>query len=257
MHRRSVLAALALLAMLGLAGCLGGVGSGISERALAENTTYDWQTNATTEIELTTGGFFESAEYHVVYSGNASTLTLSMRGFTRPHAVDIRAVKFRYANGTVVGHEAVGVSQSSRATTIRLPEEDGKLAFSGRRRDQELHVRTFDQGSVRVILPENHTVGDLLLSDVVPRDYERRQTEDGRVALYWDSVPGDEMVLVRHYRQWHRLLFWGLVGVLGIAAMIGYFYFSRQIDRIQRVREEHGLDLDDDDEGDRPPPGMG
>lgn len=255
---RRLLAGLAVLALVATVGCTGFGGGGPNQEALAENATYDWDADAETEIRLSEGGVFQPAEYQVVYSGNASSIELYTRGFTRDHAVPIRAVQYRYAtNDTVAGHEAVEVSQTARRTTVHLPEAEGQLAFSGERHDQELHLRTFDDGDVRVVLPSGHTVGDVLLGHVVPRGYETGRTTDDRLALTWEEVEADRSLLVRHYRERDWLLFYGLLAVMGVAAVIGYAYFSREIRKIQRRREEAGLDVDHDDDRRRPPPGMG
>lgn len=255
---RRVLAAVAVLALVATAGCVGQFGSGIPEEELAADADYEWNASADTEVRLVEHGFLGGAEYRVVYSGNETELTLSTQGFTRSHSVDIRAVQFRYAeNGTVVGHEAIDVSQSARQTTVRLPDAEGQFAFSGERRSQELQLQTVDEGSVAVVLPENHRVGDLLLSDVVPRSYES-DTIDGRSAVRWEDLDAGETLLVRHYRDRDWYLFYGLLTALSVVAVLGYAYFKLQIRQIQQRREEYGLDVDvEDDDGRRPPPGMG
>lgn len=258
MVSRRVLAGVAVLVLVASAGCIGEFGVGIPEEELAEDADYEWNTSTTTEIQLYEGGLLGGSEYRAVYSGNDTVITLFTRGLTRTSAVDIRAVQFRYENGTVVGHEQIAVSQTARETTVRLPAADGQLAFTGDRRSQELHIRTFDGGSVAVVLPQGHRVGDLLLSDVQPRGYETNQTDDGRTVLAWDDVDDDRTVLVRHFRDRDWFLFYGLLAVTSVAAVLGYAYFSRQIRKIQARREQYGLDVDhEDDDGKGPPPGMG
>lgn len=259
MVSRRVLAGVAVFVLVLSAGCLGQFGTSISEDDLAEDAEYDWDTDAETEIHLYEGGLIGSSYYEAVYSGNETHLTLSTRGLIRSNPVDVRAVQYRYAeNDTVVGHEHVEVSQSARETTIRLPEADGQFAFTGHRRSQELRHRTVDEGNVSVVLPPDHTVGDLLLSDVQPRSYDTERIDDDRTVLHWEDVDENSLVLVRHYldRDWY--VFYGLSGILAIAAAIVYAYFRREIREIQARREEYGLDIDyDDDDDDRPPPGMG
>lgn len=255
---RRLLAALAVLGMFALSGCLGQFGAGISEDALAEDAEYDWDSNATVSVSLEEGGILGGSTYRAVYAGNDTTIRLSTQGLTRSHAVDIRAVQFRYPNGTVVGHESIGVSQTARETTIRLPARGGQFAFSGDRRSQEVHIPAFDSGRYAVVLPPGHEVGDLLLSDVLPRGYETRNAGD-RTRVVWSDVSGDQAVLVRHYSGLDWTIFYSLVTVLGAAGLVGYAYFTREIREIRRRREAHGLDVDveEDDDRERPPPGMG
>lgn len=256
-RRRRLVAAVALLGLVALSGCVGQFGVGISEEELAEEASYDWDTNATVAVTLEEGGILGGASYRAVYSGNETTIRLSTPGLTRSYAVDVRAVQFRYANGTVVGHEAIEVSQTARETTIRLPTAEGQFAFTGDRRGQELRMPAFDGGRYAVVLPEGHQVGDLLLSDVLPRGYETRQV-DGRTKLVWTDVSQGRTVLVRHYSGLDWTVFYVLLGVLGVAGVLGYVYFSREIRKIARWREAQGLDVDvEDDDGDSPPPGMG
>lgn len=258
MAARRVLAGVAVLVLVVSAGCLGQFGTGVSEEELAEDAEYEWNTTAETELRLDEGGFLDRASYQAVYSGNETVLRLSTRGLTRTHSVDVRSVQYRYAeNGSVVGHEHVDVRQTARETTIRLPEEDGQFAFTGDRRSQEVHFRTVDDGNVTVVLPPDHEVGDLLLSDVQPRNYETEPADGDRVALRWEEVDDDTLVLVRHYLERDWYLFYGLLGVLTVAAAVVYAHFQREIRKVQRKREEYGLDVDYEDDGDPPPPGVG
>lgn len=258
MHRRRLLAALAVVALAVTAGCIGQFGVGISDEELASEppAEYEWGPNATVDIDLHAGGLLGGSEYTAVYTGNETELTLSTRGFTRSHSVDVRAVRFRYPNGTVVGHEHVEVEQTARETTIRLPTEDGELAYTGDRRTRELRAPAIDDGTYRVTLPEGYRVGDFLLSDVTPRAYETERADD-TVTIVWSDITAGDILLVRYYRDRDRYLFWGVI-VLLLGVGIGvYAYFNREIEAIQEWREDQGLDVDDEDEGDRPPPGMG
>lgn len=251
-----MLAVLGLIALLALSGCVGQFGAGISEDELSEDAEYDWDTNATVSVTLEEGGILGGASHRTVYAGNETVLRLSTPGLLRPHAVDVRAVQFRYPNGTVVGHEAIGVSQTARQTTIRLPAAEGRFAFTGDRRSQELRIPAFDDGRYVVLLPPGHDVGDILLSDVLPRDYDTRTVGD-RTHVVWSDVSGERTVLVRHYSGLAWTIFYALVSVLSVAGLVGYAYFSREIRKIQEWRQAQGLDLDVEDDGDRPPPGMG
>lgn len=257
MTRRRLAAALAVVGILALSGCIGQFGVGVSEDELAQDAEYDWDTNATVTVTLDQGGLLGGSSYRAVYDGEETVLRLSTQGLTRSHSVDVRAVQFRYSNGTVVGHEAIDVSQSARRTVIRLPAEDGQFAFTGDRRSQELELPALDGGRYEVILPAGHQVGDLVLSDVVPRGYET-EVVDGRTRVVWSALDADRTLLVRHYSDLGWWLFYGLLAVLSVAGVLVYLYFSREIGKIRAWREAQGFDVDiEDDDRDDPPPGMG
>jgi hypothetical protein len=264
---RRVLLALGLVGLLALTGCIGQFGTGISEDELSENATYRWDANATIEewpqdvtvqIQIVQGGILEGDSYRAIYTGNRSQITLSERGFTRPHSLDIRAVRYQYPNGTVVGHEALDVDQNARRTRVRLPEGPGRFAFTGDRRNKEVRFPAIADGNYTVRLPSDHSVGDLLLSDVSPRSYDT-STVDGHTVVRWNGIDKSDSLLVRFYRDRDWYIFYGMIGLLSIAGAGVFLHYRREINEIQRWRAEQGLDLDrdDDDDGDRPPPGMG
>jgi|GEM_PF-177818 len=267
---RRVAATLAVVALLLLTGCIGQFGVGISNDELDQNRSYSWEENATIEewpehvavqIEISQSGLLGSIlgqeEYHAIYTGNRTQLTLSERGFTRPHAVDIRAVRYQYPNGTIVGPEAIDVSQSARRTRVVLPEGPGRFAFTGDRRNKEVHVPAVADGNYTLTLPANYRVGDLVLSDVSPGGYDT-ESVDGKQRIRWSGVDDGDELLVRFYHERDWYIFYGMIAVLSLVGVGVFLYYRRQIREIQRWRAAQGLDLDlDDDEEDRPPPGMG
>mgnify|MGYP000218171377 CR=1 FL=1 len=265
--RRRLLVLFGLVAVLALSGCIGQFGTGLSEGELSRNATYEWNTSATAEewpenvtvqIELNQAGFLGDDTYHGIYTGNRTQLTFSERGFTRPHSVDIRAVRYQYPNGTVVGHEAIDVDQNARRTRVRLPEGPGRFAWIGDRRNKELLLPAIADGNYTVTLPRDHSVGDILLSDVSPRSYST-ETVEGHTRLTWTGVDNSDTLLVRFYRDRDFYVFYGLIGLLTVAGAGIFVYYKRQIREIQEWRAAQGLDLDRDDDDDekRPPPGMG
>jgi hypothetical protein len=264
---RRVLLALGLVGLLALTGCIGQFGAGLSEDELSANASYHWDTNATVEewpenvaveLRIVQGGILGDDSYRAIYTGNRSQITLSEQGFTRRHAIDIRAVKYQYANGTVVGHEALDVDQNARRTRVRLPEGQGRFAFTGDRRNKEVRMPAIADGNYTVRLPADHSVGDILLSDVSPRNYDT-STVDSHTIVRWNGIDSSDTILVRFYRDRDWYVFYGMVGLLSIVGVGVYLYYRREIRQIQRWRAEQGLDLDrdDDGDGDRPPPGMG
>ncbi|AGN01848.1 hypothetical protein L593_09515 [Salinarchaeum sp. Harcht-Bsk1] len=264
--RRRLLLLFGLVGLLALSGCIGQFGTGLSEGELSRNATYEWDTSATADewpddvtvqIEINQAGFLGDDTYHGIYTGNRTQVTFSERGFTRPHSLDIRAVKYQYPNGTVVGHEAIDVDQNARRTRVRLPEGPGRFAWIGDRRNKELRLPAIADGNYTVTLPRHHSVGDFLLSDVSPRSYNTR-TVDGHTQIVWTGVDNSQTLLVRFYRDRDFYLFYGLIGLLTVVGAGIFLHYRREIQEIQEWRAAQGLDLDrDDDDGERPPPGMG
>lgn len=261
---RRLAIALALAGLLALSGCIGQFGVGIPEDDLAQNATYDWNRSATIEdwpddvtvqVEVKQGGLIGGDAYRAIYTGNRTELTFSEEGFTRPHSVDIRAVKYQYPNGTIVGHEQIEVSQNARRTKVILPEGPGRFAFTGDRRNKEVRMPAVADGNYTLTLPRNYRVGDILLSDVSPGGYDTERV-DGQMVIRWEDIDASDELLVRFYHDRDWFLFYGLIAVLSVIGLGIYLYYRREIREIQEWRAAQGLDLDADDEGKRPP-GMG
>lgn len=242
MNRRLVVA-FGVLVLLGMAGCLG---QGVQEEALAEEATYDWDTEQDVEIDLIEGGLLSGAKFQAVYSmENRSSIELYQPGFARERPLPVRALKYQYPNGTVTNHTALDITEGDERLHIDLPSEGGSLAFTANRRGQELRLPAYIEGSYAVTLPPGHVVGDFLLSDVQPSDYDTTIT-DGRMTLIWEDVT--HSVTVRYYVESLQWVFWFGALVLGILALFVYGYYSREIARLREERERVEGD------GDEPPP---
>ncbi|MEF8882790.1 MAG: DUF5803 family protein [Halapricum sp.] len=250
MNRR-YLALVALGIVLVLAGCLGGSGPSASE--LSEDAEYDWNTSANGTIRL--GGDSYTSIYVIE---NETSLSVYQRDtFNNREPLSIRALKFRYPNGTVVNASAFDVSSNRERTRMELPNRTGKVAFKARQDGKAVQTPTFVDGSYEVVLPRGTSVGVPILSNVVPGGYET-ETIDGRVHITWSDVDNNELV-VEYYLDRDLWLFGGIFGILLIVGISGGVYYWRQIRSLEQRREEVGLDVDeDDDPRDRgPPPGMG
>jgi hypothetical protein len=250
MNRR-LLAALALFVLVLLAGCAG-IGSVTSEEGLEEDAEYDWDTDADATIDVRDG------EYQAVYTiEDRSTVRLyqsTRYGNDRP--IDVRAVQFRHPDGTVVGMEEIEVEETRSEVYVHLPAEDGQLAFTSDSRTRNLQTDTFVEGSYEVILPPGYRVENFVLATLRPGGHETTLDEEtDRVHIYWDEIDAST-ITVRYYLERDVYLFGGLVAVTSIAAVIGLGYVYRQIQQLQRQREEMGLDVDVEDDRDDPPPGM-
>lgn len=251
MNRRLLaLGGLVVLVLLG--GCLGS--GGPSEGDLGKNATYDWSASANASITV------EQTEYKSVYRiENQSTFDVygqSDFGGEEPLS-EMRALKFRYENGTVVNASAFGVESDRDRTRLELPGEYGQLAFTVENEAKELRTPVFVDGTYHVTLPEGRDVGIPLASHVVPGGYET-ETVDGKTRLVWEDIDG-ENIHVRYYLDRDILLFGSFLLIAVVLAVGGGLYYWRQIRTLTRRREEHGLDVEEEDDptDDGPPPGMG
>lgn len=255
MTRRLVLATLAALALVAVTGCVGGTGP--TEAQLTENASYDWETEADATYEVERGGVFDSDSVTAVYEiEGGEGIEFYRRGITRNRPVSVRAVQFRYENGTVADLGRESVTRHSERTEVTPPAESGQLALTMDTRSRSLEVHTTYNGSAEVVLPPGYRVGDFLLSDVRPGGYETEVVDDTE-HVRWNEVEDDQLLLVRYYLERDWYVFYGLSAGLLVVGLLGYLYYSRLIERLVQWRKEQGLDVDEDDYDRRdPPPGM-
>lgn len=251
--KRSLLALVGLVLLAGTAGCLGS--SEIPDSQLNEEANYTWDSDANASYRI------DRSSYQAVVSvPNRTTIEVHRSdalGTDQP--VRLQALKFRFTNGTVVNATRANLSatQHQKRTTLRLPARDGKVAFSAPRTGKEFTVPVVVEGSQAITLPPSARVGIPLLSQTSPGGFET-SVEGNRMTIYWSDV-SDGALRVRYYLQRDILLFSLLVLVVTSVGVGGGIYYWRQIRRLERRREELGLDIDydDDDPRDRgPPPGM-
>ena len=260
MNRRH-LALLGLVALLALSGCSAIFGPQQSDPArLNQNASYDWATEEDATLVIDRGSY--SAIYDV---RNNSTFEVYDRdGLGRERSVPIRALRFRYQNGTVVSaaNSSLSASEGNRRTEIQFPGNvTGEVAFTAPRRGKTFATPThIDGGSYAITLPPDARVGIPLLSQVTPGGYES-SVENDRMTLRWSDVT-TRIISVRYYLQRDLLLFGGLAIIAVVVGSAGTLYYYRQLKAVERRRKEAGIDLeeddyDDDDPRDRgPPPGM-
>lgn len=256
MNRRLLLAVASLAVLAITAGCAGTFGSGgIDEAQLEgdESATYDWNTTADVTLNVTGG------EYRAVYDfSNRSELRVYERqSLGEEGPVQVDTVRFRYPNGTVTTLGSDHVRTTDSRTVFELPADEGKLAFAAPRRGKSFRQPVHVEGSYEVVLPAGMRVGVPVLSQVRP-GADDRTLRDGRVRLEWASVTANALV-VRYYLARDLTIFTGIVAAGLLLAVAGLAYFRLQIRRLERRREEMGLNVDtSDDEFDGgPPPGMG
>jgi hypothetical protein len=222
---------------------------------LTGNASYDWNRTADVSYNVTSDTY--GAIHAVSNRSHLEVYTRDALGSEIP--LEITALRFRFANGTVVtaDHPDLSASRGSSRTNITLPASEGDVAYSGYRNGKEFRTPAFVEGSYAVTLPVSARVAVPLLSSVSPGGYERRFA-DNRVTVRWASIESGTLHL-RWYLQLDLLLF-SLIAVVGVGLAIGgTVYYLRQIKRLQRRREsvDVEVDTDDDDPRDRgPPPGM-
>jgi len=254
---RRLLGVLALVVLVALTGCSAIFGSpSTDEAALAENASYDWDTEANATLTLETSSYtaiyrIENCSEFAVYSRDA---------LGQEQSIAISALRFRYPNGTEISpaKHSLSAERGGGRTTITFPGNvSGQVAFEAPRHGKAFGVPTHVDGSYAVTLPDGARVGVPILAEVSPGGFSTDLGTEDRVTVTWEDVQTNQ-VRVRWYLQRDLLIFSLLVGALIVVGGGGMVFFYRQIKRLRGRREEVGLDVDqDDDPRDRgPPPGM-
>ena len=263
MNRRS-LAVLALVGLLLTSGCLGAItGGGPTDAERLDQPpeqAYEWNPDTDVRITLT-----EDANYRAVYdvsaAGFGDRLNLSQTdalGTKRP--LTVSSLRYRYPNGTVINgseFEAHGGEVYTESNELRVvpPGDDGQVAFSGESTPKRFSLPVYAEGSHTLILPEDRRASVPMFGQIAPNPDDRRVV-DNRVQIYWEDLTAPS-ILVRYYIQRDIQIFGGLAGAMAIVALVGLFHYRRRIRTLRSQREELGLDVDVEDDGDDPPPGMG
>lgn len=253
MNRRIALTTVVVGLLVLTAGCSMFFG-GISDEELDREQEYDdlRERNATVAIDVDSGGFLSSGEYRAVYDlDGTEELSLYRSQLYGDQALDIHSVRYWYPNGTEVTGSELHVDQGQSSTEIRVPDENGTIAFSG-----DAGRQTFDHpapvsGSYDVTLPPHHRTTAFLFGDVTPGGYERT-IEDDRERLTWEE--NDSSIYIRFYQTRDIPVFVGLVVIALILGGAGIAYSYRQVKRLEARRKEMGLDIDDESDR-KPPPG--
>ncbi|MFC6724148.1 DUF5803 family protein [Halobium palmae] len=272
---RKVLAAVALCALALGSGCLGffqGPQPVDDEQLDAEppgNYSYEpgYDADRAAYIQVT-----ENARFLAVYevAPDRSEIRLYRNdGFGGTNAIDVRAVRFRYPNGTVISgsefSEHNGSVERTRDEVIVAPPTDveggnGTVAFTSSSTPKRFSLPAYDWvagSSYEVVLPPERSVDLPVFGNVRPGGYETAET-DGRVHVVWSDLTARSLS-VQYYQQRDVYIFAGIALALGLVGVVGLFYYRRQIEELRERREEMGVpvDTDDDEFGDDPPPGMG
>lgn len=239
MSRRKLAVGVLLLAVL--AGCAGtGLGGtpAPSDEQLEENATYDWDRDADVTVNVT------GEQYQTVadVNGTDRVRLASTSGFGGRNPLPISAVQFRYENGTVAGADAIDVSTQNQRTVVDLPAENGTFAYTAPAGSRSVNAPLDFEGSHEVVLPPGMRVSFPVFGDVSPGGYEK-SVEDNRVHLRWDSLSG-ATVSAEYYLQRDLQIFGAVLGVLGVLTVGGVVYYRLRIRRLEREREQAGLDYE-------------
>jgi hypothetical protein len=220
------------------AGCMGSPGP--TQEELSEDADYEWSNDANVTVTV------DGDEYRAVadIDGQDSVRLSSTSAFGGRSSVSVSAVQFRYPNGTVVGAEEISVSTADSQTVVEFPADNGTFAFTGSAGSRSVTVPASFDGSYEVVLPEGMRVSFPVFGAVSPGGHEKTVTDD-RVHLYWDSVSGDS-VNAEFYLQQDLHIFGGIVGAMVVLALLGVVYFRIRIRRLERDREQAGLDFERD-----------
>lgn len=259
---RRTLAVLALVALVVSGGCLSLItGESVSEERLDEPPEQRYAWDSTTDVHITVS---DHATYQAVYNVSAAKngrFELYHRdALGTQTALQIRALRYRYPNGTVINGSQIddhgGTVEAKRENLIvEPPQNNGKLAFSGSSTPKRLALATFVEGSYTVVLAEDRRVSAPLFGRISPSADDVSMV-DGRVRIRWNEVQTDNVV-VQYYIQRDLQIFAVAAGVLSVVGLVGLAYYRRQIQTLKRKREELGLDVDTgDDDREGPPPGM-
>jgi hypothetical protein len=262
--KRRTLALLALVGLVAMSGCLGSLtGGGPTDAARLDEppeSAYSWNPETDVRITITKQATFR-AVYDASAEGFGDQLNLSeTSAFGTKSPLTISSLRYRYPNGTVINGtelEAHGgdLYTANNELVVEPPADEGQVAFSGESTPKRFSLPVYVEGSYTVILPENRRAEVPLFGQVVPGPDEKRLV-DNRIQLYWEEVTAPS-ILVRYYIQRDIQVFGALAGGLALVAVGGLLYYRRRIQELRKRRESIGLDVDVDDDGDEPPPGLG
>jgi hypothetical protein len=272
MNRR-LLAAVAVLVMFGLAGCTTIFGADVgTPDDLSQAADYNFDTDRDAYIVVNRNNYTAVYDISAKVTGDNETIQLyrtDALSIERP--LEVRALQFRYPNGTVVKYvdgeqtrvypngtteptDALAVDNTRERTIVELPAEEGQLAFTAPKNGKQLTIEPPVNGSYELALPPNTDTSIPLLSQVRPSNDDRTQVGD-RVHLIWEQLD-TSVLIVRWYLDRDIVLFGGLAIIATIVGAIGSVYYYRQIRSARQRREEEGFDIDYDDDREGPPPGM-
>lgn len=235
-RKASIGIAVALLVLF--AGCAG-FANDVDRERLAEDADYQWNQSANATYDV-----HPDEMQAVVRVEDTDEVELWRPGdLGGEEPLPISALKFRYPNGTVVGVDAFEVEKTNNALVLTLPAKTGTLAYTVESGSRSVFVPVVGTGTHEVILPPGMRTDVPVLGDVEPGGYEKAQ-RDNRVHFTWSEAP-DRPVYIQYYLQRDLYIFGGAVAIFAILGTIGLAYFRLQLRRLERQRQEAGLDMEE------------
>jgi hypothetical protein len=257
MNRRHLLALVGLAVLSLTAGCFGP--GAISAEQLDQEPAepYEWDSGRAVHIAVQTDSSFRA-----VYNVSGDSIELFRRdGFGGRNPLNVRAVRYRYPNGTVVtGSELEarggGIDRTREVVTVTFPNgtDAGHLAFTAGATPKRFSLPVFVEGSYEVVLPPDRRVDFPVFGTVSPRG-STTEVVDGQTHIRWEEVTS-RGVTVQYYLQRDIPIFGAIAAVSLVVGFGGAYYYKRQIDELREMREEMGLDVEVEEKDDGPPPGM-
>jgi hypothetical protein len=262
---RRTRAALALGVLLLLSGCTGLLGGEVQEDRLNETPPggdYAW--NASSDVHIT---IHQNTTFEGVYRAEGSKIELYRRdGFGGRNPVSARAIQYQYPNGTVIDGSTLAergdVRRTRDAVIIEYPDGDvegDKIAFTAGSSPKRFALPTYVKGDYEIVLPPGRRISLPIFGRVSP-PAETFSEPDAQDRIHVEITDVQTRSVVAQFYLPRDLQI--LAVVLAVAILVGgggVAYYLRQIRDLRERREEMGLDVDvdDDDFGRDPPPGMG
>lgn len=269
-RRRRLLAVAGLAVMLSLSGCLGILGGGsVSDERLDATPpggAYDWNASvdADRDAHIT---IYENASFAAIYAVDGNEIELYRRdGLGGRNPLDVRAIRYRYPNGTVITgtelRERGAIEQTRDVVRITFPgegdTEGDRVAVTAGSTPKRFALPTYVKGSYEVVLPPNREVSLPVFGDTSPGGATTSVDDADRLHVVWDDVQTNSVV-VQFYLPQDVQIFGAVFAVFTVVGLGGLYYYRRQIEALREQREDLGLDVDtdtDDLDDDDPPPGM-
>ncbi|WP_416839369.1 DUF5803 family protein [Haloferax sp. DFSO52] len=254
MNRRLLAGVVGLALLLVTAGCLGGTSS-VSNDRLDTDPAEPYAWDADTDAHITVQ---ENGRFRAVYEMNSSSIVLyRLDGFGSRTPLQVQALRYQYANGTVVNGTELkarggDVTQNNRITNVTLPadaDSGGKLAFTSSSTPKRFSLPVLAEGSYEVVLPPDRRVSFPIFGSVRPGGYETEIVDD-RLHITWPAV-SDGSIVVQFYLQRDLGIFAAVSAVSMLVGGAGILYYRRQIEELRERRSELGLDVEGGDKKDR------
>ncbi|MDY6774603.1 MAG: DUF5803 family protein [Halobacteria archaeon] len=227
MRRAVVLAA--VVGIVVLSGCMGnspGASPGYSWSSVEGDTDVYYDLNPDNYTAVMTVSRLDSSQVEL------------SQGDSFGGRIPVRAthVRFRYPNSTVVN---ASVETESDRTTVTLPSDDGKLAYTSPLRSNSFarEVPVPVDGDVVVVLPEGKDARNRILGGISPSGYE--VVSESPLSLRWSGLSQGDTVDVKFYDTGNVRLLIYLFGAVLAGAVAVVVYFRQRLADLREKRREY------------------